>query len=166
MPESLAGNKLSERYISLLGFLSFRFVTTIIAFFSGRNPSTMAWFPSDPNWNDFYLPAGTEQELKDLESIFGDIQQPTNQTHATPPYTRSDLPEVDFMTPNPHSSIAPLAQHNLGLGNQLMMSRDSPQPQSMTPAPHAEPPSEQSVNPKVTPKGRKPRGHRKSVELQ
>ncbi|KAE8420278.1 hypothetical protein BDV36DRAFT_293411 [Aspergillus pseudocaelatus] len=126
----------------------------------------MAWFPSDPNWNDFYPPAGTEQELQDLESIFRDIPQPTNHTHAKTTYSQSYLPMVDSTTLDTHSLIAPSANHHPGLGNQPMMSRDSSQPWSMPPVPHAEQPFEQSVNPKLIPKSRKPRGDRKSPELQ
>ncbi|KAJ1716282.1 hypothetical protein NYO67_1541 [Aspergillus flavus] len=131
----------------------------------------MAWFPADPNWNDFYLPPGIEQELKDLETIFRDMPQPANQNHAQPSYSIPHAPKVDVTTPDPHSLIAPPTHQNSGLGNQAMMSLDSPfsntyQPQGMAPVPAAQQPSEPLANPKTTPTAREARPHRKSVQLQ
>ncbi|KAE8327608.1 hypothetical protein BDV39DRAFT_204921 [Aspergillus sergii] len=132
----------------------------------------MAWFPADANWNDLYLPPGTEEELKDLETILRDIPQPLGQDHFVSSSSQSSAPTVDGNTPDPHSLIASPTNHNTGFDNQPMMSFDSPffsntyQPQGMTPAPPTEQSLEQSVKPNPLLKGREPRPHRKSVQLQ
>ncbi|KAB8279163.1 hypothetical protein BDV30DRAFT_202301 [Aspergillus minisclerotigenes] len=110
----------------------------------------MAWFPADPNWNDFYLPPGIQQELRDLETIFRDTQPFVNQNHAQPSDSLFHAPK-DFDN-QPMMSLSTFSNTN--------------QPQGMVPVPFAEQPSEPSVSPKVTPKSREPRPHRKSVQLQ
>ncbi|QMW40820.1 hypothetical protein G4B11_004100 [Aspergillus flavus] len=131
----------------------------------------MAWFPADANWNDLYFPPGTEEELKELETILRDIPQPLDQDHFVSSSSQSSAPTVDGTTPDPHSLIAPPTNHNTGFDNQPLMSFNSPffsntyQPQGMTPVPASEQPLEGSVKPKPALKARKPRPDRKSVRV-
>lgn len=133
--------------------------------------SIMAWFPADANWNDLYFPPGTEEELKELETILRDIPQPLDQDHFVSSSSQSSAPTVDGTTPDPHSLIAPPTNHNTGFDNQPLMSFNSPffsntyQPQGMTPVPATEQPLEGSVKPKPALKARKPRPDRKSVRV-
>ncbi|KAE8363804.1 hypothetical protein BDV27DRAFT_129400 [Aspergillus caelatus] len=130
------------------------------------------WFPADSDWNEFNLPSGTEQEFEDPESTLLDVPQPAKQSYVIPSYFQSYIRKVDVIpTLDPHSLIAPPTNDNTGLGNQPMMSLNNPfsiadQPRRMTPVPHAERSSEQSVNPKAATKGRKPQNRRKSVQLR
>ncbi|UDD56809.1 hypothetical protein AFCA_004333 [Aspergillus flavus] len=110
----------------------------------------MAWFPADPNWNDFYLPPGIQQELRDLETIFRDMPPVVNQNHAQPSDSLFHAPK-DFDN-QPMMSLSPFSNTN--------------QPQGMVPVPYAEQLSEPSVSPKVTPKSRKLRPQLKSVQLR
>ncbi|RAQ66215.1 hypothetical protein COH20_002617 [Aspergillus flavus] len=130
----------------------------------------MAWFPADPNWNDFYLPPGIQQELRDLETIFRDMPPVVNQNHAQPSDSLFHAPKVDATPPDPHNLFAPLTNHNQDFDNQPMMSlspfSNTNQPQGMVPVPYAEQLSEPSVSPKVTPKSRKLRPQLKSVQLR
>ncbi|OGM42308.1 hypothetical protein ABOM_007910 [Aspergillus bombycis] len=127
----------------------------------------MAWFPADPDWTDFYLPPGTEQELEDLENVLRDIPQLSSQQHAMPSYPQCDLPTTDAAPPDPHPSsasslIAPSPNHNPALCNPSATGRHNP----VMPASPAVQPSEPLANPGATPKVRKARTPQKSLPPQ